>query len=73
VVAAYNELDRSWNRVVRIMYLAKARRVFDHDRWAIMCYDHDGQLVAEGSVSAELSVEEALDAAEDLCPDVSSL
>lgn len=71
--AAYNEQDRSWNRVVRTMYLAKARRPSDGDPWAIACYDHEGRVLSEGDAPPDFTVEEALDAAEDLCPDMSGL
>lgn len=65
---AFNDLDKTWNRVFRTMYLAKARPDDEHGVWTISCVDHDGAVIAEERVPLSLSVEEALDAAEALCP-----
>jgi uncharacterized protein YecA (UPF0149 family) len=65
---AFNELDKSWNRVFRTMYLAKARADDERNAWTVSCVDHDGTVIAEDCVPRSLSVEQALDAAEALCP-----
>lgn len=65
---AFNELDKTWNRVFRTMYLAKVRPDDEHGVWRIWCIDHDGMIMAEERVPLSLSIEEALDAAQALCP-----
>ena len=70
MTAAFNDLDKSWNRVFRTMYLAKVYRTSDNERWTTACFDHDGRLLGQGTAPAALNVEEALDAAEALCPNI---
>jgi hypothetical protein len=65
---AFNELDKSWNRVFRTMYLAKARADEERNAWTVSCVDHDGTVMAEEYVPRSLTIEQALDAAESLCP-----
>ena len=66
--AAFNELDQSWNRVVRTMWVVKARMDEQEESWALSCADHDGVVIAESCMAGSASVEAALDAAEELCP-----
>jgi hypothetical protein len=66
--AAFNELDQSWNRVIRTMYVVKARMDEHAESWVLSCADHDGTVVAEACGAGSMSIEEALDAAEELCP-----